>query len=266
MELNDQSIKNLTLKKGDHIHFIGIGGSSMSGLAELSCKRGYIVTGSDHSESSQLNKLRSLGIKITSHDSDNITPDISLVIYTIAVGHDNVELLRAHELNIPVVERGIFLGFIANEFGTRIAVSGVHGKTTTTSMIAAILKASGKEPNVHLGGIIPWANSNVISGNGDIFLTEACEYQNNFLHVDAQIRVLLNLEPEHLDFFGTYDNMKSSFEDFAKSAPEGGTFVVCADNEDALLCADKTKANVITYSIQNITPPNGLKPLHHYFG
>lgn len=250
MELNDLSIKDLELAKKAHIHFIGIGGSSMSGLAELALKQGYSVSGSDSQSTEALTKLKELGADVFhGHDARNITPDIELVVYTVAVGDENVELVKARELNIKTVERGVFLGFIAAHYGTSIAVSGVHGKTTTTSMLAAILTQSEKNPSVHLGGIIPWAKSNIIPGGNDYFVTEACEYHNNFLHIGAKIGILLNLEPEHLDFFGTFENMKASFEKFAANIPEDGVLVVCADSKEALEASKKAKCKVIKYSI-----------------
>ena len=199
MELNDLSIKSLELAESAHIHFIGIGGSSMSGLAELTLKQGYKVSGSDSQSPDSLLKLEDLGAVIYhGHDASNITDDIALVVYTVAVGDENVELVRAREIGLPTVERGIFLGFIAGHYEESVAVSGVHGKTTTTSMLAAILTKSGKNPSVHLGGVIPWAKSNVIAGGNEYFITEACEYHNNFLHVGAKIGILLNLGAELL--------------------------------------------------------------------
>ncbi len=272
MELNDQTINSLELKPGNQIHFIGIGGSSMSGLAEFSINRGYNVSGSDNQSPDSLKKLEALGAKIfVGHNADNISDKISLVVYTVAVGQSNPELLRAHELNLPVVERGIFLGFIANHFDERISVAGVHGKTTTTSMLAAVLKASEKRPNVHLGGVIPWAGSNVVMDSGNLFLTEACEYHNNFLHIDASIGVILNLEPEHLDFFGNFENMKASFREFAAGVNRNGLLVVCADSPDALECARAANADVVTYSLKQPDPISdftnvyGNAPIHHYY-
>ena len=252
MELNDLSIKSLELAESAHIHFIGIGGSSMSGLAELTLKQGYKVTGSDSQSPDSLLKLEDLGAVVYhGHDASNITSDIVLVVYTVAVGDDNVELVRARKLGLLTVERGIFLGFIAGHFGESVAVSGVHGKTTTTSMLAAILTKSGKNPSVHLGGVIPWAKSNVIAGGNEYFITEACEYHNNFLHVGAKIGILLNLEAEHLDFFGTFENMKASFEKFAENIPADGTLIVCADNENASDAAKKARCKVIKYSVSD---------------
>ena len=265
MELNDLSIKNIKLNPGDKIHFIGIGGSSMSGLAELSLKNGYVISGSDRSATDITEKLVGMGITVSvGHNADNITSDISLVVYTVAVGNDNPEYLRAQELGIPVVERGIFLGFIANHFKKTIAVAGVHGKTTTTSMIASILMSSDKNPSIHLGGVLPFANSNVIFGSHDLFLTEACEYHNNFLHVKADIGVLLNLEPEHLDFFKSYDNMKNSFTKYASGINKDGVLIVCADSADALACAANAVCGVITYSVsEKVSPFAGAR--HHYY-
>ena len=271
MELNDKTVRKLSLDRGALIYFIGIGGSSMSGLAEISLNRGYRVAGSDISESPASLKLESLGVSVhIGHNAENIDKSVDLVVYTVAISDDNPEYLRATELGIPTVERGIYLGWIADQFEKTVAASGVHGKTTTTSMLANILLTSDMNPSAHIGGVIPGLESSVITGGSEFFVTEACEYHKNFLHIRPFVGIILNVEPEHLDYFKTYRNMKNAFISFARGIPEGGYLVVCADSECALMCAKYTKANVVTYSVKSETAPDvinadGKKVLAHFY-
>ena len=271
MELNETTIKHFRLAEGAYIYFIGIGGSSMSGLAELSKGNGYCVAGSDRAKSAATEKLETLGIKVNiGHDARNITCDLGLVVYTIAISPDNPEYLRAEELGIPTIERGLFLSYIASEFAATLAVCGVHGKTTTTTMLAAVLGAAGLEPSVHVGGVIPGINSNVIVGGNSLFVTEACEYHDNFLKLSPTYGIMLNVEPEHLDYFGTIERMQQSFAKFAAKIPEYGLLAVCSDSPAALDCAKHAVCDIITFSLTQNNPPEafvntkGKRPLHHY--
>ncbi len=257
MELSDQTLSELHLEKGSYIYFIGIGGSSMSGLAELSLSRGYRVAGSDIGPSTATEKLEKLGIKVNiGHDAANITDDIALVVYTVAISREtNPEYLRALELEKPVVERGLYLGCIAKHYNKTVAVSGVHGKTTTTSMLTTILRETGRNPSAHVGGVIPGIESNVLAGGKEIFVTEACEYHDNFLHVHPFSGAILNIEPEHLDYFKKFSNVKKSFNAFARNIDENGYLIVCADSCTALARARHTRAKIITYSTKRKKAP-----------
>ena len=257
MELSDQTLSELHLEKGSYIYFIGIGGSSMSGLAELSLSRGYRVAGSDIGPSTATEKLEKLGIKVNiGHDAANITDDIALVVYTVAISRETKpEYLRALELEKPVVERGLYLGCIANHYNKTVAVSGVHGKTTTTSMLTTILRETGRNPSAHVGGVIPGIESNVLAGGKEYFVTEACEYHDNFLHVHPFTGAILNIEPEHLDYFKKFRNIKKSFNAFARNIDENGYLVVCADSCAALARARHTRAHIITYSTKRKKAP-----------
>lgn len=268
----DISINDLNMIPGSHLHFIGIGGSSMSGIAELALHRGYKVSGSDRSHSEATARLAQLGADICiDHKSENIQEDCSLVIYTLAISEDNPEYARAHELGIPTIERGTFLGAIAKEYSSVTAVAGTHGKTSTTSMLSSILISAGKDPSIHLGGISSAFNSNVRTGHSNIFVTEACEYHENFLNILPEIGVVLNVEAEHLDYFGSMENVLTAFRKFINGISENGLLVVCADSEAALLCAQTAHCNVATYSIENPSAPQnftnvyGQKPIHHYY-
>ncbi len=271
MELNDKTVKKMSLRKGALIYFIGIGGSSMSGLAEISLNRGYRVAGSDISISPASEKLEALGAAVhIGHSADNIDNNVDLVVYTVAISPDNPEFLKAQELCLPIVERGVFLGWIADHFEKTVAVSGVHGKTTTTSMLSNILLEAGMDPSAHIGGVIPGLESSVITGGSRFFVTEACEYHKNFLHIRPFAGIILNIEPEHLDYFKTFRNMKNAFIKFAKGIPENGYLVLCADSECALSCAKYTHANVVTYSVNDGQAPSvenadGKKVFAHFY-
>lgn len=271
MELNDKTVRELSLRPGALIYFIGIGGSSMSGLAEISLNRGYRVAGSDISASAVSSKLESLGITVhIGHDAANIDSSVDLVVYTVAIACDNPEYLKAKELDIPTVERGIYLGWISDHFEKTVAVSGVHGKTTTTSMLSNILLNAGMDPSAHIGGVLPGIESSVITGGSKYFVTEACEYHENFLHIRPFTGIILNLEPEHLDYFKTFANMKKAFISFAKGIPGDGYLVVCADSCCALRCAAYSNANIITYSVKKEKAPCvknalGKKPVAHFY-
>jgi len=272
MELNDNTIKDLQLKSGDYIYFIGIGGSSMSGLAELSIGRGYKVAGTDTGSSPATERLISLGAHINlGHNEKNITEDINLVVYTVAISQENEELVKAKRLGIPIIERGLFLAYISSNFDMTIAICGVHGKTTTTTMTASCLKSGGLNPSVHVGGVIPKYDSNVVVGGSKYFVTEACEYHNNFLRLSPKYGILLNVEPEHLDFFKNIENMVKSFSEFASKIPEDGLLVVCSDSKFALEAAKSAKSNVITYSTKQKYAPKdffnakGNPPIRHIY-
>lgn len=235
-----------------HIHFIGIGGSSMSGLAELAAKQGYRVSGSDRTDSDKLKHLRQKGISIfLSQTADNITDDIGLVVYTLAVPDTNPELAEARRKNIPVIERGVYLGKIASHYPYSIAVAGTHGKTSTTSMLSSILLSAGKEPSIHIGGVFPLIGSNVLASDSDYFITEACEYHENFLNIRPYAGIILNVEAEHLDYYKDLNHIKTAFSKFAASCSPDGFLVVCADSCAAAEAAAAAKCPVIQYSVRN---------------
>lgn len=263
---------SLNMIPGSHLHFIGIGGSSMSGIAEIALHRGYRVTGSDRADSEAVSRLRSLGAQIfIGHAEENLTADCSLVVYTLAISHDNPEYQKATQLGIPTIERGAFLGALSAEYANVTAVAGTHGKTSTTSMLASILIESEKDPNVHLGGIVSLFDSNVRTGGSSIFVTEACEYHENFLHIKPEVGIILNVEAEHLDYFGNMENIIAAFKQFIAGIREDGLLVVCADSLPALECAKTARCRVATYSILSPNAPygfvnaNGEEPVRHYY-
>lgn len=211
----------------EHIYFIGIGGISMSGLAEILASRGHQVSGTDVKETAVTKHLQSLGIHINfGHRAENITDDITLVVYTAAIHDDNPELRAAHEKGIRIMDRAHLLGQIMDEYHDSVAVSGTHGKTTTTSMVSEILLAAEKDPTITVGGILPTIGSNLRIGNSPYFVAEACEYFDSFLQFNPFIAIILNVESDHLDYFKTLENIRRSFHAFAQRVPDKGLLVI----------------------------------------
>lgn len=214
-------------QKKPYIYFIGIGGISMSGLAEILHERGIKVAGTDMKESPVTRHLQNLGIQVNlGHHSENITNDITMVVYTAAIHDDNPELKAAKEKHIPLMDRAHLLGTIMADYPYSVAVSGTHGKTTTTSMVSEILIAAEKDPTITVGGILPTIGSNLKIGHSPFFVAEACEYFDSFLQFTPHIAVILNVESDHLDYFKNLENIRHSFHAFAKRVPDNGLVVI----------------------------------------
>ena len=188
----------IDFNKPIHIHFMGIGGISMSGLAEILIKEGFSISGSDIHTSDIIKHLEDKGAKVyLSQTADNITDDIDLVVYTAAINFDtNEEYKEAIRRNIPVMKRATLLGQMMHNYQNAIAVSGTHGKTTTTSMLSYILLAGNTDPTISVGGILDAINGNIRVGHSETFVTEACEYTNSFLEFFPKISIILNIEPD----------------------------------------------------------------------
>ncbi len=232
------------IDRANRIHFIGIGGSGMSPIAEILHSLGKTISGSDVYESDNVVRMRSLNIPVhIGHSADLITPDIDLVVYTIAVGTDNPELLEANAKQIPTIERGKLLGLLTGRFARSLAVAGTHGKTTTTSMISQILLQSGLDPSLYIGGRLPLINANGRAGKSDIMVFEACEFQNHYLEMTYNTAVILNVDADHLDFFGTLDNVIQSFHTFASRA--GSTIIVNNDDAGAMKAVENIQGKTI---------------------
>ena len=242
----------MNLPKGAHIHFIGIGGSSMSGLALLALHAGYRVSGSDRASGAVTAMLESKGATVMiGQRRENITSDIDLVIYTVAIGTDNPELLAAKELGISVIERGRYLGVLCQDYAFPVAVSGTHGKTTTTAMIGGIMLAAGKDPAIHLGGSFPLIGGSVRPSSGDYFITEACEYHAHMLELAPYATVLLNVEAEHLDYYKDLEEIKAAFVKFVRLCPKEGFCVVCKEDADAYDVSLQADCRRITYALKD---------------
>lgn len=216
-----------------HIFFIGIGGISMSALAELMLNKNIKVSGSDQHDSKLLKKLQADGAKIYfGHKAENIDETVDLVVYTSAIREDNAEFLKAKELGINIQSRAEFLGNIMKEHKHSIAISGTHGKTTTTGMLSSILVNSDLDPTIFLGGELNIIDGNVKIGKGDLLLTEACEYKRNFLNFNPSIGVILNISEDHLDYYKDMEDINSAFVEFANKLPKDGLLVVNNLNKD----------------------------------
>lgn len=241
----------ISLESIKNVHFVGIGGISMSGLAHILLNSGYTVTGSDINDSSIITKLKEKGARIfMSHDSKNVE-GAELIVYTTAVKQDNCEIVRAKELGIPIVDRAEFLGMIMKKYSYGIAIAGSHGKTTVTSMVSIIFKNADKDPTALIGGEIEAIGGNVRVGNSKYFITEACEYFENFLKFSPFVAAILNVERDHLDYYKDLDHIMSAFEKFARLVPKDGCLVVCSDNENAMKISAKLECKVLTYGIKN---------------
>ncbi len=220
----------------------------MSGIAEILVKWGYQVSGSDGTKSSQTDWLESNGVKVNiGQVSENITEDIDLVVYTAAIKEDNPELVKAKELGIPTVERGEFLGEITKLYKDTIGIAGTHGKTTTTSMVACAFLEANLDPSIQVGAVLSNIDGNYRVGNSDYFIIEACEYCESYLSFQQRSAIVLNIDDDHLDYFGNIDNIQKSFEKYVSHLPEDGFLVLNIDDERCYALRNSTKANVITF-------------------
>lgn len=225
------------------VHFIGIGGISMSGLAEVLIEKGFEVSGSDMRESELTKKLASEGVKISYPQSAENIEDPDVVVYTAAIHPDNPEFAEAVRRGIPMMTRAELLGELMLNYREAINVAGTHGKTTTTSMISEILLAADADPTVTVGGMLKSIGGNIRVGKSDTFLAEACEYTNSFLSFYPTVSVVLNVEADHLDFFRDIDDIRNSFKEFIKKLPQDdrGFLVINGDIQqvDYFLCGLK---------------------------
>lgn len=212
------------------IHFVGIGGSGMSPLAEILHAQGFALTGSDDNESDNTARMRALGIPVhLGLAADNIG-DAELVVYTAAVGEDNPELREARARGIPLLERARLLGMITRRYPNTVAVAGTHGKTTTTSMLAQILLGAGLDPTLFIGGRLPLIGANGRAGKSGTMVCEACEFRDHYLEMTPAISIILNIDADHLDYFGDLDGVIASFRRFAEQTT--GTLIVNDDDEN----------------------------------
>ena len=233
-----------------HVHFIGIGGISMSGLAEILLGKGFRISGSDNNASALTERLEKAGAVIRiGQSADNISPDTDLVVYTAAIHPDNPEFVAAKKQGIPMLSRAQLLGQIMQNYDLPINIAGSHGKTTTTSMCAHILMRAGLDPTVTLGGILPSIGGNIRVGGTKYFVAEACEYTNSFLSFFPKIELILNVDADHLDFFKDLDDIASSFHRFAALLPEDGTLIINRDTAKYDVVTDHLACGIITYSL-----------------
>lgn len=233
-----------------HVHFIGIGGISMSGLAEILLSEGFRVSGSDNNRSPLTEMLAEKGAVIQyGQRRDNITDDIDLVVYTSAIHPDNPEFLAVREKGLPSLTRAQLLGQMMRQYKTAIAVSGTHGKTTTTSMISDILLQADTDPTLSIGGILKSIGGNYRVGGSDYFVTEACEYTNSFLSFYPTTSIILNVQEDHLDFFKDLADIRKSFHAFAKLLPQNGMLLINGEIENYSELTDGVSCPVITFGM-----------------
>ena len=234
-------------KKG-HVYFMGIGGISMSGLAQILLSKGFTVSGSDRAPSELTDQLEKEGATIyIGQRSGNISKDYDLCVYTAAIHPDNPEYIRCQELGIPMVTRAEFLGQLMLNFKNAVAISGTHGKTTTSSMAGEMFLDAALDPTLSIGGILPSINGNIRIGSSDYFLTEACEYTNSFLSLFPKYALILNIEEDHLDFFKDLNEIRTSFHNFASLVPEDGVLIISADIKDVDEITKGLKCKVVTF-------------------
>ena len=214
---------------------IGIGGVSMSPLAEVLSGAGLRITGSDMSENDNVLHLRELGISVSvGHRADNISGDVDFVVRTAAVHDDNPEVVEARRRGIPVFERTEAWGSIMTDYKNSLCIAGTHGKTTTTSMSTHILMAAQMDPTVMIGGTLPLLHAGHRVGQGDTIIMESCEYCNSFLNFYPTVAVILDIEADHLDFFKDLEDIKRSFREFASHVPEDGVVIANLDDENTM--------------------------------
>lgn len=237
------------LHDAKRLHFIGIGGSGMSPLVEILHTLGYTITGSDNNESDNLNRIRKLE-RVTvfmGHKADNIA-GAEAVVYTSAISKDNPELKAAAKAGIPLVERAVLLGAISKRFAQAVAVAGTHGKTTTTSMVAQILLEAEMDPTLFIGGRLPLIQANGRAGQSETMVCEACEFQNHYLEMTPAISLVLNVDADHLDFFGDLDGVIRSFAQFASQTT--GKVIYNADDENTKLAVANVPAEkLVSYGL-----------------
>lgn len=233
------------INKAKKVHFIGIGGISMSALAEYLILSGYCVTGSDLTLTAITDRLVSLGAKVfCGHDEKNVG-DAEVVVYTSAINDTNPELMYARSKNLVVMSRETLLGKIFNSYEKRIAVSGAHGKTTTTSLIVTALDCCNVDPTGFIGGLIE-KKGNLIKGNSDVIVAEACEYKASFLTLKPSICVILNIDMEHLDYYKQLVDIEKAFNKFAKKTGDDGYVIVNGDQVPYYIL-NGVKAKSITF-------------------
>jgi UDP-N-acetylmuramate--alanine ligase len=247
------------------VHFVGIGGIGMSGIAEVLCNLGYTVTGSDVSDSANVKRLRDKGIKVAiGHRAENID-GADVVVVSSAIKRDNPELAAARGKRLPVVRRAEMLAELMRMQKT-VAVAGTHGKTTTTSMIAALLDGGGLDPTVINGGIINRYGSNARLGKSEWWVIEADESDGSFLRLDGTIAVVTNIDPEHLDHYGDFDGVKDAFVEFVENVPFYGLAVLCVDHPEVQNIIGRIRdRRIVTYGFSaladvradNVTPVPG---------
>ncbi|MBQ7035152.1 MAG: UDP-N-acetylmuramate--L-alanine ligase [Clostridia bacterium] len=260
-------------KKFSHIHFVGIGGVSMSSLALILKHQGKCVTGSDSGNGPTILKLKEAGIPVYPEHTTENAVGCDLLVYTAAISDNNPELVYARENNIPMMERAVLLGYMMAEFKKSIAVSGTHGKTTVTSLLSSIFKAADADPTVMVGANLKAIGGNYCIGKSEYAIYEACEYVNSFHHFYPNCGIILNIDEDHLDFFKDLDAIQKSFARFTDNFDEDGFLVINGDDENCRCVRDYYKGTTLTFGIganndcyaENITINSGYASFDIHF-
>ena len=245
--MKELSQKEKYLLNINRIHMIGIGGSGMCPLAEILYKKGYQISGSDNNESDPLKRVRTFAKVSLGHKKENVD-SAQLVVYSAAISKDNVELQRAQELNIPIMERSELLGALSRMYDNVIGVCGTHGKTTTTSILTQILITAKKDPSAVIGGKLPMVDHYGVVGNSENLVVESCEFVDTFLQLSPDLAILLNIDNDHLDYFKTMDNLVASFKKFISMSRIA---VINGDDELCRQAVDGYNGEVITFGFDS---------------
>ena len=245
------------------LHFVGIGGIGMSGIAEILIDQGFTITGSDRAGNDNIDRLTALGAQISiGHQASNVAPDVDAIVYSSAIPPDNPEIVIAHQRKIPVIRRAEMLAEVMRlKYG--IGIAGTHGKTTTTSMVSLVLMEGGVDPTVIVGGRLRGlAGSNARMGKGDFIVVEADEFDRSFLSITPTIAVLTTLETDHLDCYRDLEDIKAAFIQFASKVPFYGFIVLCLDEPALQDIMPKLKKKIITYGLNGQADLQAVDIIH----
>lgn len=235
------------LKTRKHLHFIGIGGSGMFPMVQILHNEGFYITGSDNNETETTKIERKMGIPVTLGQAAENIEGADLIVYTAAIMSDNPELIAAKASGVPCLERSEMLGLLSKRYSKAVCVAGTHGKTTTSGMIAQVLLESGKDPSAFIGGKVKALGGSGRAGKSDIFVVEACEFVDTFLKLSNDISIILNIDNDHLDYFGTIENSIKSFRKFAEN--NTGLLVVNGDDENTMKAVAGLDKEIITFGL-----------------
>lgn len=245
MQNENKKIDSNILEGKKHIHFIGIGGSGMYPLAQILHTKGYYLTGSDNNETETLDAVRALGIPVFMGQKAENIEGADLIVHTAAIMSDNPELIASLQSGVPVLERSELLGIVTEWYNDAICISGTHGKTTTSSMLTQIFIEEGVDLSCVIGGKLPAIGGSGKSGKSDIMVCEACEFVDTFLKLSPDVAVILNVDADHLDYFGTLENIKKSFHKFASKATKA--LIVNGDDKNTLDSIAGIEKETITF-------------------
>ncbi len=238
--------------QGQRVHMVGVGGSSMSGLAEMLCADGFAVSGSDTADGYALAKLKAMGVDVRVGHRPEMVAGAGLLAYSAAISHDDPERAEARLLGIEEMERAVLLGEMMRGHARSVCVCGTHGKTTTTAMAAQTLLELGLDPSIHLGGSLDAIGGSVRWGNGGVFIAEACEFNRSFLHMPVTVAIVLNIEEDHLDCYGDMEHVEEAYRQFLELLPDDGIAVVNGDDVRVMRVVSKLERKnrrVLTFGV-----------------